>query len=302
MEDHNKLKKLLDIIMLLSNGLHYTKGEMMERFDLPERTADRYISTIREAGFILPRPRDGRYWIDKKSPYFKELSELLHFSKEEAQILYNAIHSINNENLLKQNLIRKLHSLYNLPEIAKIVVKQKQSAVIHELNKAIRNKNTVLLRGYRSGNSHEQKDRRVEPFSFTTDFISTWAYDVEAGCCKTFKNTRVASVQVLNETWAHADSHREGFMDVFRISTEQQIPVRLKLSMRASELLKEEYPLSEQYIKSLDENHFLFEAPVCSFDGVGRFILGLCHEVEILEPVGLKNFLKERVEKNLFRR
>jgi predicted DNA-binding transcriptional regulator YafY len=156
------------------------------------------------------------------------------------------------------------------------------------------------LKGYRSGNSHEQKDRLVEPFSFTTDFISTWAYDVEAGSCKTFKNTRVASVQVLNETWAHADSHQEGYMDVFRISTDQQIPVRLKLSMRASELLKEEYPLSEQYIKSLNGNHFLFEAPVCSFDGVGRFILGLCHEVEILEPLELKNFLKERVEKNLF--
>mgnify|MGYP000624383877 CR=1 FL=1 len=46
-------------------------------------------------------------------------------------------------------------------------------------------------------------------------------------------------------------------------------------------------------------DHFIFEAPVCSFEGVGRFVLGLCHEIEIIEPEGLKTFLQERVKKFL---
>jgi predicted DNA-binding transcriptional regulator YafY len=301
MEEHVKLQKLLELIRLLSNGVRYTKEDIMERFDLPERSADRYIKTIRDVGFILPRPVEGRYWIEKESPYFKELSELLHFSREEAHILYGAIHSISNENLLKQNLIRKLYTLYDAPYIADSVVKQQQSANIHELTRAIKTRRKVVLHGYKSANSDGQTDRVVEPFSFTTNFVSTWAFDIDAGSCKTFKNTRISSVQVLNEPWKNEPLHKEGFMDVFRISSDKQIPVKLQLSLRACELLKEEYPLAENHITPTDNNKFLFEAPVCNFDGVGRFILGLNHETEIIEPVELKYFIKKRIKKFLAR-
>lgn len=296
MEEHKKLQKLLELIRFLSNGLRYSKAEIMERYDLPGRTADRYIKTIREVGFILPPPVDGRYWIDRESPYFKDLGESLHFSKEEAHILYNAIHAISNDNLLKQNLIRKLYTLYDAPYIAESVVKLQQSTNIHELTRAIKTKSKAVLHGYRSANSDRQTDRVVEPFSFTTNYVSTWAYDIDAGICKTFKNTRVASVRVLNEPQAHEHLHEEGFMDVFRISSDVKIPVKLKLSLRACELLKEEYPLAEKHITPLDENHSLFEATVCSLEGVGRFVLGLCHEIEIMEPESLKTFLKKRVK------
>lgn len=300
MEEHKKLQKLLNLIMLLSNGIRYSREEIMERFDLPPRSFDRYIKTIRDVGFILPKPDQGYYWIEKESPYFQELSELLHFSNEEAHILYRAIHSISNENLLKQNLIKKLYALYDAPYIAESVVKQQQSANIHELTRAIKTKSKVVLQGYKSANSDRQTDRVVEPFSFTTNFVSTWAYDIEAGSCKTFKNTRITSVRVLNETQQYEHLHSEGFMDVFRISSGEHIPVKLKLSLRACELLKEEYPLSEKYITpEKDDTHFVFEAPVCSLEGVGRFVLGLCHEIEIIEPVTLKTFLKERVKKFL---
>ena len=283
MEPHKKLQKLLELIMLLSNGIKYSKEEIMDRFDLPARSFDRYIKTLRDAGFIIPYPHNGLYWINKESPYFQEISELLHFSREEAHILYDAIHSINNENLLKQNLIRKLYSLYESNNIARTIVKQQQSTVIHDLTKAIKSGSKVILHGYNSANSNKQNDRLVEPFSFTTNFLSTWAYDIDAGCCKTFKNTRISSIQVLNEPWEHESLHQQGFMDVFRISTDRQIPVKLKMTLRAAELIKEEYPLAENHISTTGKNQFLFKAPVCSFEGVGRFVLGLSQEIEILE-------------------
>lgn len=287
--------------MLLSNGMKYSKEDVMNRFDLPSRSFDRYIKTLRDAGFVIPLPQNGNYWIDKESEYFKDLSELLHFSREEAHILYDAIHSINNENLLKQNLIRKLYSLYQSDNIARTIVKQQQSTAIHDLTRAIKSGYKVILHGYNSANSNNQNDRLIEPFSFTTNYLSTWAYDIDAGCCKTFKNTRISSVQILDEPWEHETLHREGFMDVYRISTDQQIPIKLKLTLRACELLKEEYPLAENHISTTGNNLFLFEAPVCSYEGVGRFILGLCHEIEILEPPELKDFIKKRMEKFLAR-
>jgi len=295
MEEHRKLQKLLELIIFLSSGLKYTIANIMDRFDLTERTSHRYIKLIREAGFIIPRPISGLYYIDKTSPYFKEISELLHFSREEAHILYNAIHSINNENLLKQNLISKLYSLYDSPFIANTIVKQQESNNIHHLTKAIETKRKVVLCGYHSANSKEIKDRIVEPFNFTTNYLATWAFDINANCCKTFKNTRITSVKILNEPWENEQLHKIAPMDVFRISCQEQILVKLQLSVRASELLKEEYPLSENYITQINESSFLFDAPVCGFDGVARFVTGLCHEITILEPNTLRDFISKRV-------
>lgn len=69
-------------MIFLSSGLKYTLAKIAERFEMSERTASRYIQTFREAGFIIPKPEYSRYFIDKNSPYFKEISELLHFSKD----------------------------------------------------------------------------------------------------------------------------------------------------------------------------------------------------------------------------
>jgi predicted DNA-binding transcriptional regulator YafY len=299
MLEQNKLLKLLEIMVFLSSGIKYTLQEIGERFEMSERTTYRYIQTFRDAGFIIPKPENGRYYIDKSTPYFKEINELLHFSKEEAFILQNAIHSISDENLLKRNLVNKLYALYDFDRVADTVVKKEYSVNIHNLLQAIQSKSRVILHGYLSANSKQQKDRIVEPFDFTSNYIATWAYDVEDGCCKTFKNTRIASVQILPETWEHQDEHKSLPMYVFRISSEEKIDIKLKLSIRAAELLQEEYPLSEEYITQIDNKHFEFEAPVSNFNGVGRFIMGLCDEIEIIHPHSLQDFIKNKAEKIL---
>jgi len=300
MTEQNKLQKLLEIMVFLSSGIKYTLEEIAERFEMSERTTRRYIQTFRDAGFIIPKPENGRYYIDKDSPYFKEISELLHFSKEEAVILQKAIHSVSNENLLKQNLVKKLYALYDFNRVADTIVTKKHSVNIHQLMQAIKYKNKAILRGYLSANSKQLKDRIVEPFDFTQNYIATWAYDVEAGSCKTFKNTRIASVQILHEPWEHKEDHKKLPMDVFRISSEKKTDIKLQLSIRAAELLQEEYPLSEPYITQINKEQFEFEAPVSNFNGVGRFIMGLCDEIEIIYPQSLRDFLKNKAEKILF--
>ncbi len=296
MSGQTKLQKILELLLLLSNGLRYTREEIASTLDIEERSVYRYIAELKEVGFIIPTPEEGRYYIDKKSPYFKEISELLHFSKEEALILQNAIHSINDENLLKQNLVKKLYALYDFDRVPDTIVKPEHSVNIHELIKAIKCKTKVILNGYLSANSNHMKDRVVEPFDFTTNYVSIWAYDIESGCCKTFKNTRITSVHVLKEPWEYSENHKRLPMDVFRISSEEKIDVKLRLSIRAVELLREEYPLSEQYISQRNYNQFEFEAPVSNFEGVGRFIMGLSDEIEIIYPEELKEFIKNKAK------
>ena len=225
MNEQPKLHLLLEMLLFLSSGLKYKMENIAERFDISSRTAYRYIDTFRNAGFVIPRPKDGYYYIDKNSPYFKEISELLHFSREEAVILQKAIHSINNENLLKQNLVNKLYALYDFDRVVNTIVKKEYSENIHQLIQAIRHKNQVILKEYSSANSNETRDRLVEPFDFTTNYIATWAWDINDRCCKTFKNTRIKSVQVLPNLWENESSHRKLPIDVFRLSSTRQIQV-----------------------------------------------------------------------------
>jgi predicted DNA-binding transcriptional regulator YafY len=299
MNQQPQLLQLLEMLIFLSSGLRYKIEEIAERFNISVRTAYRYINIFRDAGFVIPDSRSGYYSIDKNSPYFREISELLHFSREEAVILQKAIHSIDNENLLKQNLIQKLYALYDFDRVANTIVKKEYSENIHQLIQAIKYKNQVVLKEYLSANSNEARDRLIEPFDFTTNYVATWAYDIHSGRCKTFKNTRIKSVRVLPQPWKHETKHKKLPIDVFRISSNKQTRVTLKLSIRACELLKEEYPLAEEYIKPVNEKEYLFTTAVCSFKGVGRFVMGLYNDIEVVEPEEFKFFLKKRAKKIL---
>jgi hypothetical protein len=121
-----------------------------------------------------------------------------------------------------------------------------------------------------------------------------WGYEPSTNENKLFKTARIEKVNVLTNDWQNASKHDSGFIDVFRISSQQQIKVKLELTLRAMSLLIEEYPLAEQYISPKGNEHYLFDGVVCNFEGVSRFIMGLCNEVKIIEPNDLKVFIRNK--------
>lgn len=294
--DQPKTDRLLRLMKMLTGNNSFSVQQLANRFETTPRTIYRYIDTFREAGFVIKK-RDNVYRIDKSSPYFKDISSLIHFTEEEAWILKSAIESIDENNLIKQNLKKKLYTVYDYKILAETVVKGKDSLNINRIIQAIEEKKQVVLKNYSSANSHKVRDRLVEPFRFTTNYIQLWAYEPESAKNKLFKISRIAEVEIQAGTWQHQTSHFEGLMDIFRISSEQQIPVRLKLGLRAANLLKEENPLAEKYMSPLDINQWLLETTVCSFEGIGRFIIGMLDETEILEPYSLKVFISEKLTK-----
>jgi len=295
MDEHAKLERLLNILLLLAGNKAYTLPELSERFELSVRTLHRYLSTLRNSGFII-EINQGKYRIPKLEKPPKELKELLHFSEEEAYILTKAIHSIDDNNLLKANLISKLYSLYNFDRVAETVVKPENISTINDLIRAIRENRQVLLRQYRSSHGQLVRDRLVEPFDFTTNYQFVWAFEPESRTCKLFKTSRIGVVSVLEQGFLYQEMHEKMPVDVFRISSQQQVRVVLNLSLRAFNLLTEEFPMAEQYVKHLTDNLWQFDATVCGFEGVGRFVLGLGEEIEVIEPMEFKTFLKERIK------
>lgn len=295
MEEQAKIERILRLLLMLSNGRRWSLGELANRFDLSSRSISRYISTFRKAGFVV-ECEQGLYSIRKIEKPFREISDLLHFSEEEAYVLLRAIHSIDDTNVLKSNLIKKLYSLYDSDRIIETVTKPEASETIHALVGAIRGKCQVILRQYRSAHGNIVRDRLVEPFDFTASYISVWAFEPESRSCKLFKTARIGKVQPLEKPAEHETLHRKDPVDVFRISSPNSMRIVLRLSLRACSLLTEEYPLSEQYITPIDDNYWQFDGWVCGFEGVGRFVMGLPGEVHIFESEDLRSYIHHQVK------
>jgi hypothetical protein len=64
--------------------------------------------------------------------------------------------------------------------------------------------------------------------------------------------------------------------------------------MLSASLLTEEYPLADKFLTKISDNEFILETKVCSYEGVGRFVLGLLADIEIIENEEFKRFIKEK--------
>ena len=269
---------------MMTGNNNYTVEDMAERLGISYRSVYRYIETFKDAGFVVQRKEGGIYKLGKDSRYFKEISQLIHFTDEEAHIVNHLIEGLDNTNMLKQNLRKKLTSVYNCTSLAESVVEGKNAINVNRIIEAINDQKQVILRSYASSHTGVVRDRLVEPFGFTTNYVQIWCYEPESGLNKLFNTARMESAEVLDTEWQHADKHHEGYIDIFRITGFEQKRVQLELGVMAHNLLTEEYPLATRDIKQIDDSHWLLDTMVCDYVGIGRFVMGLSEDIKILTP------------------
>ena len=294
--DQPKIERMLRLMKLLTANSSYTVDDIASRLDMSRRTIYRYIDTFREAGFVIKKS-GGCIRLDKESPHFKDISQLVHFTEEEAVILKRAIESIDDTNLLKQNLKRKLYSVYDNKILADTIVRGANATSVHTIIEAIEEHRQVVLRGYSSSHGRAVRDRIVEPFAFTTNYVQVWCFDTESQSCKLFKLSRISSVEILDEPWQWENLHEKGFIDVFRMNGTERHRVRLRLGILSRNLLLEEYPLAEKYISPSEDGGWLLDTDVASYAGVARFVVGLMDDIQIINTPELEQYMATYVGK-----
>ena len=114
---------------------------------------------------------------------------------------------------------------------------------------------------------------------------------------KTFKISRMEGVVVLDSEWAYADRHRQMFTDVFMFSGEELMPVELVLGQLSYNILKEEYPQAKPFITDAGGGGRLLRLDVCSYAGIGRFVLGLYDDIQVLGGDGFRRYLDEKISR-----
>lgn len=293
--DQPKIQRVIRLLMLLTGKRLYTRAELAERSEISERTIYRYLDTIESAGFILER-KDDTYRLKTDTPTVRTLQQLLHFSEEEAYLLYTTISQLQGASHLKDRLARKLNTLYDFRALAR-AKEDNIHEQVHTLSEAIRMQQQACLHNYRSSNSENISDRKVEPFGFLSDYTAVWCYDTASHSCKQFRISRIQEVRLSGSSWQFAGKHRIPFTDAFRMSAGKAFTeVEALLSLKAYNLLKEEFPLAEQYIQQEGQAYRL-RVPIADFHGVGRFVLGLPGQVQIIKPEHFKVFLRDEIKK-----
>ena len=281
---------------MMTSGNRYTVEELAERLDTSYRSIYRYIDTFKEVGFVVHKEEGGVYRLGKESPYFKDISQLIHFTDEEAHIVNQLIGALDDTNMLKHNLRRKLSSVYHCTSLANSIVKGKNAENVNRIVEAIEEHRQVVLHDYSSSHTGSKRNRQVEPIAFTTNYVQIWCYDLSDGKTKLFNTARIGSVEMLDSEWEHEAEHRCGYIDIFRNMGFEQMRVQLRLGVMAHNLLIEEYPLSERDLTQLDDTHWLLDTMVCNYAGVGRFVMGLIEDIEIVDSPDFVAYLRTKRE------
>lgn len=297
MADQAKFQKMLEVLLILDCKYGRTIQELSDHFDISQRTVYRYFDTFKQVGFVIEN-NNGYFRVDKENAVDQDISRLLHFTEEESFILSKTIHAIDEDSELKEKLIKKLYSLYDFDRVLHAITKKEETENIYILIQAIKQQKQVILNEYKSSNSKDIRDRLVEPIDFTLNYNGVWCYDTEDKTNKIFKVSRIKEVTPLEINYQYKPEHRVGITDIFRMESFEPVAVQLKLSLLAYNLIIEEFPLSEKYLKKIDDTHYLLTTDVGNFIGVGRFVLGLPGEIEVVYPKSFKDYLNDKIIKN----
>ena len=296
--DQPKIERLLRLMKMLAGNRNYTIDELAERLGTSYRSIYRYIDTFKDSGFVVEKLHSNVYRLGKMPKSYVDLKNLIYFSEEEAYILNSLINGLDSTNMLKINLKKKLSAVYNSTGIINYIQKAEVPEHIETLGEAIRKKRKVILKAYESSHSQEISDRFIEPFEFTTNCIDIWGYDIEKQENRVFNISRIGAVTLLADNWANEQKHQKSKTDCFRISSFEQTPVKLELSLMAKNLLIEEYPMAEQDLKK-EDGKWVLETMVSGMEGIGRFVMGLATEIKIIDSPELENYIREFISNYL---
>ena len=292
--DKERFDRQLRLLVLLTQDRDTDIDSLSRELQMSRRSIYRYIETFRELGFVVEK-RGNRYRVAPSSPFFRRITERIHFTEDEALTINQVLNAVYDRSPQVRHLRQKLSSLYDFDVLARHGVDEHIARNLATLYDAVKLERVAVLRGYVSPSSGKVSDRMVEPYMFLSENSEVRCYELATGMNKTFKISRAERVDLLDMLWSHKEAHLPFYTDMFGFSGEQLFPVRLVLGALSARLLIEEVPSAASQLALLDDGRYRLHARVCSYKGVGRFVLGLCDDVEVESPRDFKDYLRARV-------
>lgn len=293
MLNQHKILRVLQLISLLkrdpSKSIKFIAG-ILESTD---RTVYRYLDLVKELGFDLQRDSYNRFFIVSE-----DNNATIEFSNEEASLLRELLLSSGKKSNLKDALLKKIYLQSEIAIQGNHLLNAHLGKIVSDLSLAITENKQVVLKKYQSANSNTITDRLVEPISFTDNYTSLCAFEVETATNKYFNIERITEVEVLDVQNKFDEKHQLHLSDAFGFTALNGLPfdIDIRLNLRAFVLLKQEYPMVASSVKQESKtSYYRLKTSINNPKPIIRFVLGLLDDVEIIGSVEFKDYLKNYV-------
>ncbi|AWV98062.1 WYL domain-containing protein [Arcticibacterium luteifluviistationis] len=263
-----------------------SKKTLSESLNLSIKQVGRLLEKVENIGYFLEETENKEFFI-----FGADLLKNRLFDDSEKKQIKKVIKAFGDSNPLNISILRKLSSLDIsiplIPDVKDVNRGKNYQNILY----AIKANQYVWLRAYFSPNGKvKMKDRYVFPLSFIDNDQQFIAYEKSSRREKTFKLDRVGIVEVTGDT-AEIRTKGKQKTDAFGITTlSKQYHIDLKLSDYAGLLMMEEFNETHQYLEKKEEG-YEFRGPISANEGIGRFILSLPGQIEIIKGKELLNYL-----------
>ncbi len=291
MAEGTRTRRVIEILLaLVSQPYRFTRRDLEERFGVSEKSVERDLALIRDAGLDLQYDAAFRYAVLPERGG-KELRRLLVLTDTERQQLLTVLPKAFAKTRDAEAVARKLESLYDFQRLGLRSLRSPELGKIDAIEAAQAREVCVRLQNYRSTSSGMASDRLIEPFHLDTASGIVQAYDLGSKALRHFRLDRTERVELLDtEPWTHDDQHRVEPADPFRIVMTRQVRVHLTLNVAAYNELVERYPQARTCVEpGREPDTYDFDALVnAEFRGLLPFVMGHWAGVEIHAPEGLR--------------
>jgi predicted DNA-binding transcriptional regulator YafY len=205
------------------------------------------------------------------------------FTKEESHLIQEVLSVSVKNNPLVASIKSKLPSLEESNILATNIVHGHLAKLVAKINDAITHQTQLLIQRYQSANTESISDRLVEPIGFTANYQYLCAFEVESKQNKYFKLERMGSIENLTEIVKFKKNHKFSNPDVFGFNDSgKKYEIKLSLSMRAMLFLKDDYPLTAEYLTEQNDGTWLLSVKINSLEPLDRIIKGMPNDVIVL--------------------
>ncbi len=289
MYNQKRIYRVFQLINYLRSNPSKSPKTLSEILEISERSVYRYIDLINQLGFEVKKSELGRYYIQADD------DGRIPFTPQEVDYIRKMVKSVGKKNTLAAAVLQKIgqHTVHQVA--ARNIFDANIARIVELLSYAIQEKKQVFLLKYYSARSETIADRFVEPVKFTDNYGAISAFEIDSQINKYFNIERISDVHILDSDWEFEQHHEFFEPDVFGFQgSDMDKEVEFEMSLRASLLLQEEFPMSKAFIQMLPGGkRFVFKAQVQAFEGPARFVRGFREEITIVGSADFEEFVND---------
>jgi predicted DNA-binding transcriptional regulator YafY len=297
MKDPGKLLRLFRTLNLLAGSRRgYTVDELAEKLGVSRRTVYRDLIIYGQCGFeVLSHPITHRLRVSNPG----ETAEKIGFDVDEAHLLEEALLGLP-EGPVRSDLLDKVRSFSGSSHTLGHYLTQQAGLHYRALSQAIRERIQVVLIDYNAPSSHSISDRLVEPYGFSTSLDTLYAFEPASRRNKNYKIVRIGQVRLERMPWQFSHLHEAPKTDAFGLPMgDIHHEIHLQLGQLSSNLLREEHPAAALLLSPLSTPSPSgriqeLRLRVADYRGIGRFVLGLADDIDVVGPPDFMNYLRKR--------